>query len=119
MCRRLRDPYKGKLNFVGGKLESGENSMDGAYRELLEETGIGREDIRLVHLMDMTYYTYHIQLQVFTGRLNKEKNVFGEENPLIWVDADGEFTDMESYAGEGNIAHIIEMIRDDIDNILS
>ena len=119
MCRRARDPYQGKLNFVGGKVEPGEHPMEAAYRELFEETSIERKDISLVHLMDMIYYTYHIVIQVFTGKLNKSVNVHGEENPLLWKDAWGDFNDMDIFAGEGNIAHIMEMIRDDIDNILS
>ena len=40
MCLRRKDPYKGKLNFVGGKLETGESSEEAAYRELQEETGV-------------------------------------------------------------------------------
>ena len=118
MCLRRKDPYKGKLNFVGGKLETGESSEEAAYRELQEETGIRREQITLVHLMDMVYYTYDMKLEIFTGRLKEEVTVFGEENDLLWLDADENFEDMNRFAGEGNIAHIIEMIRDDIDNIL-
>ena len=118
MCRRRKDPYKGKLNFVGGKLEAGESSEEAAYRELQEETGIRREHIRLVHLMDMVYYTYDMKIEVYTGRLKEAEAVSGEENDLLWLDADEDFEDMNRFAGEGNIAHIIEMIRDDIDNIL-
>ena len=118
MCLRSKDPYKGKLNFVGGKAEPGESGMAAAYRELEEETSITAGDISLVHLMDMTYYTYHIQIQVYIGRLNKEFAVCGTENELLWLDADSDFEDMSRFAGEGNIAHIVEMIRDDIDNLM-
>ena len=41
-CRRKKEPYAGLFNFVGGKVEADESSEDAAYRELLEETGIGR-----------------------------------------------------------------------------
>ena len=68
--------------------------------------------------MDMVYYTYDMKLEIFTGRLKEEVTVSGEENDLLWLDADENFEDMNRFAGEGNIAHIIEMIRDDIDNIL-
>ncbi len=118
MCIRSKNPYKGKLNFVGGKVEPGEDGVAAAYRELEEETSITHNDITLIHLMDMTYYTYRIQIQVYIGRLNKELTVAGEENQLIWLDADSNFEDMSRFAGEGNIAHIIEMIRDDIDHLL-
>ncbi len=118
MCLRRKDPYMGKLNFVGGKLEAGESSEQAAYRELQEETSITPDDIRLVHLMDMVYYTYHMTIEVYTGRLLRDVTVCGEENDLLWLSADEDFEDMNRFAGEGNIAHIIEMIRDDIENIL-
>ena len=44
MCQRRKDPYKGKLNFVGGKVQKGESSECAAYRELFEETGISSKD---------------------------------------------------------------------------
>ena len=119
MCLRRKDPYQGKLNFVGGKVEAGENYLDAAYRELEEETGITHEVISLVHLMDMVYYTYGMQIEVYAGQLNRECRVFGQENELLWLDAAEDFEDMGRFAGDGNIAHIIEMIRHDIDNILT
>ena len=42
MCKRKKDPYKGLSNLVGGKIESGEDGVTAAYRELWEETGISR-----------------------------------------------------------------------------
>lgn len=47
MCMRTKEPYKGKLNLVGGKLEEGEDKLEAAYRELAEETGITKKDIKL------------------------------------------------------------------------
>ena len=52
-CKRQKDPYKGLYNFVGGKVEFGEESEEAAYRELQEETGITRRQIRLYRLMDI------------------------------------------------------------------
>ena len=40
MCKRKKNPYKGLLNLVGGKVEKDELSEHAAYRELYEETGI-------------------------------------------------------------------------------
>ena len=31
-CLREKEPYRGLLNFVGGKLEPGEDGLSGAYR---------------------------------------------------------------------------------------
>ena len=39
-CKRSKNPYKGLLNFVGGKVEPEETSEHAAYRELFEETGV-------------------------------------------------------------------------------
>ena len=39
MCTRKKDPYKGLINFPGGKIELGEDGLTAAYRELEEETG--------------------------------------------------------------------------------
>ena len=49
MCKRRKDPYKGLSNFVGGKIENGEDGISAAYRELEEETTITKEDITLTH----------------------------------------------------------------------
>lgn len=111
MCRRKKDPYKGLSNFVGGKIETGEDGMHAAYRELWEETSITKEDITLIHLMDFTYCMDDCYVEVYVGRLNKAVTVTGDENELYWSDMDHDFFDMTKYAGEGNIGHIMEHIR--------
>ena len=45
MCKRAKEPFKGKFNLVGGKVENGEEELVAAYRELQEETGITNCDI--------------------------------------------------------------------------
>ena len=55
-CKRTKEPYSGLRNFVGRKVEAGETSEDAVYSELYEETGIGRMQICLYKLMDITYY---------------------------------------------------------------
>lgn len=107
LCKRKKEPYKGLFNFVGGKIEPGESSLSAAYRELWEETGIGEEDIRLTHLIDLTYYVTDCLLEVYVGRLNKELTVFGDENELYWSDFDHNFFDSHTYAGYGNMGHIL------------
>jgi len=111
MCRRLRDPYKGLSNLVGGKIEPGEKGIDAAYRELFEETGISSEDIVQHHLMDFTYYHWNCYLEVYVGRLQRDVAVSGEENELYWSELDRNFFDMTLYAGEGNIGHMIEQVK--------
>lgn len=111
MCKRVKDPYKGLLNMVGGKIESGEDGYTAAYRELYEETGITKEDIRIVHLMDFTYPLCDEYVEVYAGGLKREVTLREEKNPLLWISADSSFFDMTKYAGEGNIGHIMEHIK--------
>ncbi|MEL3971153.1 NUDIX domain-containing protein [Rossellomorea oryzaecorticis] len=110
MCERLKNPYKGLSNLVGGKIENGETGKDAAYRELLEETNISSEDIILHHLMDFKYYLQDCYVEVYVGRLRRDVSVIGDENILYWSDLDHNFFDMSLYAGEGNIGHMIEQV---------
>ena len=111
MCKRLHQPYLGLSNFVGGKIEKGENGIDAAYRELWEETSITKEDINLNHLMDFTYHLDDCYVEVYVGKLNKEITVTGDENALYWSDFEHDFFDPKLYAGEGNIGHIMMHIQ--------
>lgn len=111
MCERLKEPYKGLKNMVGGKIEEDENHESAAYRELFEETGITGEQIKLTHLMDFNYYLDNCYVEVYVGRLNCEVSVKGDENTLFWSDFEHNFFDMGEYAGEGNIGHIMEHIK--------
>ena len=108
-CKRQKDPYKGLYNFVGGKVEPGEDSETAAYRELYEETGITRRQIRLYRLMDIRYYHQGFDLQLYVGKLDEDVTVKEETNPLLWLPLTEDFTDRDRFAGEQNIAHIINV----------
>lgn len=107
MCKREKEPYKGKLNLVGGKIEKEETDLDAAYRELREETGITRNDVVLCHMMNFEYIINDIFLEVFAGKLNKSVELIEEVNHLIWVKKDENFFDTDKFAGEGNIGHML------------
>lgn len=107
MCHRIKNPYIGLKNFVGGRIEDGESPIDAAYREMQEETNITRNDITLHHLMQSSYYFNDYRLDVFAGRLKNSVEVHGDENPLCWIDADEDFFDTTKFAGDGNLGHII------------
>ncbi|WJH30632.1 NUDIX domain-containing protein [Paenibacillus sp. CC-CFT742] len=111
MCKRLRNPYKGLSNLVGGKIEHGETGITAAYRELFEETGISSKDIVLHHLMDFKYYVQECYVEVYVGKLKHDVAVFGDENELYWSDLNEDFFDMSVFAGEGNIGHMIEQVK--------
>lgn len=108
-CKRRKDPYKGLYNFVGGKVEVGEEGLDTAYRELYEETGISRGDIRLSHLMDITYYYQDYILEIYMGRLSVPKELVEEINPLEWLPLTEDFVDEDRFAGDQNIGHIVNV----------
>ena len=108
-CKRQKDPYKGLYNFVGGKVESGEDSETAAYRELFEETGITRRQIRSYRLMDIRYYHEGFDLQLYVGKLDEDVPVKEETNPLLWLPLTEDFTDRNRFAGKQNIAHIMNM----------
>ena len=111
MCKRRKNPYIGLFNLVGGKIEPGEESERAACRELREETGITEKEISLLHFCDFTYHTFGIRLEVWFGRLAAPFEVHGEENELCWMSLDENFFDMTRFAGEGNIGHIVEELR--------
>ncbi|MCI9419073.1 MAG: NUDIX domain-containing protein [Eubacterium sp.] len=109
-CKRAKEPFRGLYNFVGGKVEPGELSFNAAYRELLEETGIGRDQICLYRLMDLTYYEQDYVLEIYVGQLQNEVVQLREEvNPLKWLPLTEDFADSGRFAGEQNIAHIIRV----------
>ena len=110
-CIRAKEPYKGMYNFVGGKVEEGETNDEAAYRELFEETGIARSDIELEHFMDLNYFKYDNNLQVYYGILDHDVTLVEEKNKLEWVTIDDKLLDIEKFAGNYNIPHIIAQIK--------
>lgn len=108
-CKRIKRPYKGLYNFVGGKVEENETSTEAAYRELYEESGIDKASIELIHLMDTIYYPQEFILEIYTGVLDKDIDLVEELNPLEWFSIEENFADTDRFAGDGNIAHIVRI----------
>lgn len=50
LARRGIEPHKGELDIIGGYLRDGELPLDGALREVKEETGL---DVQIVDLLGM------------------------------------------------------------------
>lgn len=110
MCKREKEPYKGMFNLVGGKVEESEDELCAAYRELEEETAITKDDIRLVNVMNFEYKILDMELELYAGKLNKDVKVVEEVNKLYWLNKDENFFDLEKFAGEGNIGHMIKQV---------
>ena len=114
MCKRTKEPYIGMYNLVGGKIEKENDGLNEAYRELEEETNIKKTDIDLIHFMNLTYTKWNKELEVYYGILKNEVELIAEVNKLEWVSVSDNFFDMNRYAGEGKIGHIIEEIKIDL-----
>ena len=114
MCKRTKEPYMGMYNLVGGKIEKENDGLNEAYRELVEETNITKDDIEITHFMNLIYVKWDKELEVYYGVLNKDVELIEEVNKLEWVDINENFFDMTRYAGEGDISHIIEEIKIDM-----
>ena len=110
-CIRAKEPYKGLYNFVGGKVEKDESNDKAAYRELFEETGISHNDIELDHFMDLNYFKYENNIQVYYGILKHDVNLVEEKNKLEWVVINEELLNNKKFAGNYNIPHIIRQIK--------
>ena len=110
MCKREKEPYKGMFNLVGGKVEENEDELHAAYRELEEETGITSKDIRIVNVMNFEYKMSDMELELYAGKLNKDVEVIEEVNKLYWLDKCENFFDLEKFAGEGNIGHMLKQV---------
>ena len=48
---------------------------------------------------------------MFFGWLNKSVSLKEEVNELLWVDKEQNYFDMSHFAGEGNMGHIMEQIK--------
>lgn len=107
MCQRTSEPYLGLYNFVGGKVDEGEDLLDAAYRELYEETGIQRDDITLTHMIDYIYPIDQLTMNIYYGVLKKAVMLIEEKQPLLWFGVKHNFMEA-SFAGDGNLYHMVK-----------
>ena len=67
-------------------------------------------DIKLTHMMNLQYKMSDMELEVFTGKLNKDVELIEEVNKLYWMNKEDNFFNKEKFAGEGNIGHMLEQV---------
>ena len=58
--------------------------------------------------MNFEYKMSDIELEVYSGKLNKDVNLIEEVNELYWMDKNENFFDLDKFAGEGNIGHMLQ-----------
>ena len=78
---------KGKWEFPGGKIESGENDVEALKREIKEELGI---DINVKELIDENYHEYadfNVTLKVYRCEYASGEINDSEHQSLKWVDS--------------------------------
>jgi len=66
--------------------------------------------------MDLNYYKYQNNIQVFYGILKHEVTLVEEKNKLEWVVLSDELLNNEKFAGNYNIPHIITQIKKYLEN---
>lgn len=106
-------------NFIGGKTREMEPEIDASYREVEEETGITKDDLKLffvrreqVSSMAFGKKNGHTwSMYVTTGVLNKSVKLKEGENQLRWVPI-VQFKDLlDSMFGYGNCyTYLLESI---------
>ena len=120
ICQRPAHKARGLLwEFVGGKVEPGEEREHAAYRELWEETAITREDIALDNIVNFIYPhkfdgAQEYILECYAGVLRRDVDIHGDENDLLWISVDEDFTDTSRFAGVGNIAHMVKYALEEV-----
>ncbi len=78
--------FPGCYNGIGGHIERGESVLDGAVRELYEETGLACEDLQLAGtLMIDVQPQQGILLFVLTGTQTLGELKGSEEGSLHWI----------------------------------
>ena len=50
------------------------------------------------------------ELEVYAGKLNREVKLIEEVNKLFWIDKNENFFDLDVFAGEGNIGHMLQQV---------
>ena len=81
LVRRARPPFEGLWSLPGGRLEFGERLVDGATREVREETGFALDAVRFVDLHEIVGEAAHVVIAVFVAHAS------GNTTPVAGDDA--------------------------------
>ena len=67
-------------------------------------------------VMDLNYFKYENNLQVYYGILKHDVNLVEEKNKLEWVELNKKLLDNDKFGGNYNIPHIITQIKVFLEN---
>jgi 8-oxo-dGTP diphosphatase len=84
LMKRKKEPYMGMYAIPGGKLEEGESYLEGAKRELSEETGLENIELKEIGKYDCD----GVHTTAFVGVVNEEVKLIGnhESEKFVWMD---------------------------------
>lgn len=131
LTKKDRTSFAGMLNGVGGKIEVGEAPMDGAYREIKEETALEPEDIEMLTWLgiltipeqcDEKNADKYPELYFYSGIVNDESKAHkpdSETKPIGWYEIGKDnkpIADLE-IAGDGDLQYFIGRARKWLFNI--
>ena len=95
LVRRGREPLRGMWSLPGGLLELGETTAEGVAREVLEETGIRVQPVKIVATIDrimrdddgrVRYHYVLVEWLCFVGQDDRGELVCGDDaDEAMWV----------------------------------
>ena len=80
--------FKGKWEFPGGKLESGETSQQALIREIQEELAVKIEVGELIDTIEYDYPTFHLSMDFFLCVVVYGEIILKEAESARWLDKD-------------------------------
>ncbi len=128
LLRRYKEPWKGKWNGVGGKINSGENPRETVYREVAEETGIDlmqAKDVRFTgivtwdaiaesNVVDTMMYGMYVYIAELSSRQiiwNEPRNM--KEGILAWKSLKWS-VDKDNKRIADNVPHFLQGMLDSV-----
>ena len=117
--KKDKTQYAGRLNGVGGKIEPGETPLEGARREIMEETGASIQDLiwlgTLIFPKDCALpadqENVDCELNFFAGTVEDTKMVSqqpGETEPLLWLLTRQVIGGHADTAGDGDVEYFVD-----------
>ena len=81
--------WEGFYDPVGGHIEKGESVLEGARREIKEETGLAVNDLKLRGVVHVSgFYGKDVMMFVTSCTTDEENTVSSDEGELEWVEFD-------------------------------